>query len=979
MPGVEACAVIALPDQEWGSRVVAVVETGRARRSRRVWPTVRDFVVGSASALVGAARRAGGAARCRCCESGKVDRQELVRWWADAMTRSSRRCARFELPMSVRFRGVTVAAGRADAGATRAGPSSARSRSTATTEAARWLAAALEAADVGIPGSRCATGCRSTARSRPSARSRRPRSSRAPHGCRTAKVKVAEPGQTLADDVARVGAVRDALGPDGRVRVDANGGWSVARGGRGDQAAGRVRPRVRRAAVPHRRRAARGPQPRRRADRRRRVDPQGQRPLAGKGSRGRRHRGAQGAAARRGARLPAARRADRHARWWCRARWSRRSASPPGSPWPRRCPSCPTPAGWRRRRCSTGDLVARSDARSSTVSSTYAVLSVDRRRAGAARADAADDRSWWLDRLARCQASAGGSTPMNDSTHGRGRGGRLRCGGAASPTSCSRPARARPHSPSSLHQADAEGLIRLHVRVDERTAGFLALGLAKGSHRPVAVVTTSGTAVANLHPAVLEASHVGQRLIVLSADRPGRAARHRRQPDDRPGRHLRSARALRRRRARATSPALEAAIADGCRVNAARPQVNLQFAEPLMPDALPCRAVPTSSRRLRRATTARSSAPRGDAEPLPSGPRTVVVAGDDAGPPARLLAQRAEWPLLAEPTSGSRTGTHAIRTYRLLLGTELGEQIERVVVAGHPTLSRPVTRLISRADIEVISVRGAGGVCHRSRPGRPAPRRDADRRRGADADEPGSSAWRAADQRAGRARSTRWRERAARPAARRRRARSPRRSAPARPAGRRLLAAGPRPRPDDDAVSGRRSAGWSSATAGWPASTARCRPRSAPRSAADSSRAIAYIGDVTFLHDLTGLVIGPDEPRPDLTIVVANDDGGAIFATLEQGDERYAGVVRAGLRHAARRLDRGWCAATRRRTPGSTTTDAAGCRSWPSRSPASTWSRCRSTAPVAGRSTPRSRSLGLTLARPGLACLSRSHCQAHIF
>jgi 2-succinyl-5-enolpyruvyl-6-hydroxy-3-cyclohexene-1-carboxylate synthase len=56
----------------------------------------------------------------------------------------------------------------------------------------------------------------------------------------------------------------------------------------------------------------------------------------------------------------------------------------------------------------------------------------------------------------------------------------------------------------------------------------------------------------------------------------------------------------------------------------------------------------------------------------------------------------------------------------------------------------------------------------------------------------------------------------------------------------------------------------------------------------DSSRAIAYLGDVTFVHDLTGLVIGPDEPRPDLTIVVANDDGGAIFATLEQGDDRYA-------------------------------------------------------------------------------------------
>jgi 2-succinyl-5-enolpyruvyl-6-hydroxy-3-cyclohexene-1-carboxylate synthase len=55
-----------------------------------------------------------------------------------------------------------------------------------------------------------------------------------------------------------------------------------------------------------------------------------------------------------------------------------------------------------------------------------------------------------------------------------------------------------------------------------------------------------------------------------------------------------------------------------------------------------------------------------------------------------------------------------------------------------------------------------------------------------------------------------------------------------------------------------------------------------------TTRAIAYVGDVTFLHDLTGLVIGPDEARPDLTIVVANDDGGSIFATLEQGAPDHA-------------------------------------------------------------------------------------------
>ena len=61
----------------------------------------------------------------------------------------------------------------------------------------------------------------------------------------------------------------------------------------------------------------------------------------------------------------------------------------------------------------------------------------------------------------------------------------------------------------AVQQAERDGRLRLHVRVDERSAGFLALGLAKVSRRPAAVVVTSGTAAANLHPAVLEAAVVG--------------------------------------------------------------------------------------------------------------------------------------------------------------------------------------------------------------------------------------------------------------------------------------------------------------------------------------------------------------------------------------------------------------------------------------------------------------------------------------
>ena len=83
-------------------------------------------------------------------------------------------------------------------------------------------------------------------------------------------------------------------------------------------------------------------------------------------------------------------------------------------------------------------------------------------------------------------------------------------------------------SPGSRSQAlalaaaefEKAGRVRLHVRIDERVAGFLAIGLAVDSGAPVVVVTTSGTAVANLHPALLEANHSGVPLVLLTADRP---------------------------------------------------------------------------------------------------------------------------------------------------------------------------------------------------------------------------------------------------------------------------------------------------------------------------------------------------------------------------------------------------------------------------------------------------------------------------
>ena len=130
----------------------------------------------------------------------------------------------FDVPMRVRFRGQVRRAGvllRGPAGWGEFSPFPEYDDRTC----ARWLAAAREAADDGWPAPvRDVVPVNVTV---PAVGPEAAHALVAGSGCATAKVKVAETGQTLADDIARVEAVRDALGPDGRVRVDANGAWSV--------------------------------------------------------------------------------------------------------------------------------------------------------------------------------------------------------------------------------------------------------------------------------------------------------------------------------------------------------------------------------------------------------------------------------------------------------------------------------------------------------------------------------------------------------------------------------------------------------------------------------------------------------------------------------------------------------------------------------------------------------------------------------
>jgi len=454
---------------------------------------------------------------------------------------------------------------------------------------------------------------------------------------------------------------------------------------------------------------------------------------------------------------------------------------------------------------------------------------------------------------------------------------------------------------------DARDRLRLHTRLDERSAGFLAVGLARTSRRPVAVVTTSGTAVANLHPAVLEASHAGVPLVLLSADRPARLRGTNanqtteqagifgtavRLAADLPAAHPGSGEVERRQVASWRSLAARAAATAQGRLGS-RPgpvHLNLQLEEPLVPDASDGWG------------SALDGAPHGGpwmspgdralAQPTPVSRdlRTVVVAGDDAGPPARVLAEAAGWPLLAEPTSGSRTGDSVIRTYRLLLADpELAGRIQQVVVFGHPTLSRPVARLLARDDVELYAVRGPSGW---SDPGHQvhvvADRLELDGMASIpDGPDPWLQEWRDRDAALSRRLDALLAEQ---------RALTPQAVAgavsAALPPGGLLFVGASNPVRDLDltvapypvgehrmVIGNRGLAGIDGSVSSAIGAALGRRP---------GGRNLALLGDVTFLHDAGGLVLGPDEERPDLTIVVVNDDGGSIFASLEQGAERHA-------------------------------------------------------------------------------------------
>ena len=460
-------------------------------------------------------------------------------------------------------------------------------------------------------------------------------------------------------------------------------------------------------------------------------------------------------------------------------------------------------------------------------------------------------------------------------------------------------------------ELERAGGIRLHVRTDERSAGFLALGLALETGQPAVVVVTSGTAVANLHPAVLEAHHAGVPMILLTADRPAELRGIRsNQTTVQPGIFGVATRLCLDVSAPVGEPdeagaaaalarqATDAATGDF--TAAPGPvQLNLAFREPLsaaLPAGLPT-VVPV-------APAASTASTDGATMLLAPGPRTVVVAGDGAGPAAEELAHAGGWPLLAEVSSGARFGPNLIVHYRELLGAvDLGGEVERVIVFGHPTLSREIPALIERPGVETIVVAPTGLEWYN--PGHFA--RAFTRSIGADA-----ACAAAARTPAGRQWLGRWvmTSRAlAEAAADEGRVPIDKRGitraemavlrAPLTrallvdavwraswPHDRLVLGASRLIREADKRVPGKKITVLANrglagidgtiATALGVALASQTEPE--PRSVGVTR---VLMGDLTFLHDVGSLLLAPGEPRPRLQVIVGVDGGGSIFDGLE--------------------------------------------------------------------------------------------------
>lgn len=497
---------------------------------------------------------------------------------------------------------------------------------------------------------------------------------------------------------------------------------------------------------------------------------------------------------------------------------------------------------------------------------------------------------------------------------------------------------------------EREGRLRLAVRVDERSAAFTALGMGVETGVPAAVITTSGSAIANLFPAVLEAHHAGVPLLLLTADRPpelrGIASNQTTNQAGFFGDFVRWDAEL----ATPVSGAAESVCSFADRAWSAaaghaparrdRPgpvHLNLPYREPLSTGTRPVRQSDE-----RATASGESNQDGGDAtvagdlslsrqvalpdgplatRELAPGPKTLVVAGADAGERAEECAHAGGWPLIAEVSSGARFGRNLVSQYRAVLKRDdLVGAIERVVVFGHPTLSREIPDIIAGRDsLDTIVVRGPGAEVFN-----PGHRRidvvDAVSVAEGESDPEWLGAWLSAareEQALSDARRLAVSPTLAAPDVRASRSddQADRRDFAAAelaalrtpltrdllvdaawratwPHDRLVFGASRLIRVADRAVAGKKirvHASRGLAGIDGTVSTA------AGMALASGALTRVVLGDLTFLHDVGGLFVQPGEERPRLQLVVGNDGGGTIFDSLEVATQASAEDMRRVL------------------------------------------------------------------------------------
>ncbi len=451
----------------------------------------------------------------------------------------------------------------------------------------------------------------------------------------------------------------------------------------------------------------------------------------------------------------------------------------------------------------------------------------------------------------------------------------------------------------------ADDRLRLHVRIDERSAAFLALGLAKAGGRPAIVLCTSGTAAANLHPAVVEAHEARVPLIVLTADRPpelrGTGAN---QTIDQIKLYGSAVRWF----CEVGAPDVPAndywrslacrAWAEAAGLTGGPPgpvHLNLAFREPLIPDGdeQPPDGRPDGQPWTAVSPPLRKPAPTDVAWLADAADRVergLVVLGDSDHDLTALvdLARAARWPVIAEPSSNARMGDEVISTASLLLADDAFAQRQRpdlVLCAGRVGLSRPVLGLLARAP-ELVRIDPYGGWLDPTRttsrlvvadPGRLDVA--ASRQRS-----PWQDAWCEAEQ-AARAALDALLDAHDLPSE----PRTARDLASAIPDGGLLVVSSSMPIRDLD-LTMRPRAGLRILANRGASGIDGVVSTAVGAALAHDGPAFALLGDLALLHDQNGLLTGP-EPPPDLVILVANNDGGGIFSLLPQaGAETFERV-----------------------------------------------------------------------------------------